>query len=204
MSRDITLFQPSNLPAAPDDLWHSTSSLGPAGPGAPPPPSPMKKLHRLLRGRWGLAITLCVIGALVGGVGGWISQKPKYASTGLIWIKPNIPNLYNSDKVMPFYTLYVQGQAAMVGNQRILEKAIQSEEWRATGLPANDDMIAMLKDNLDVQYTKNTQHIQVVYTDPRMDVAQAAVKSVIHAYAALYTDVNGQEMHDKLLRMEQK
>src|SRR4051812_12645676 len=161
MSRDITLFQPSNLPAAPDDLWHSSTALGPAGGQQPQTPSPMKKVHRLLRGRWGLAITLAIIGAVLGAVGGFISQKPKFASTGLIWIKPNIPSLMQSDRVMPFYTLYVQGQAAMIGNQRILEKAVQSEEWRSTGLPANDEMIAMLKDNLEVSYTKNTQHVQV-------------------------------------------
>jgi uncharacterized protein involved in exopolysaccharide biosynthesis len=81
----------------------------------------MKKLHRLLRGRQKLAITLICVGAVLGALIGWLTQKPKYASTGWLWIKPNIPSLMSSDRVMPFYREYVQGQATMIGNQRILE-----------------------------------------------------------------------------------
>ena len=203
MSRDIQLFNQSNLPATHDDLMGGGSlgalNSGPAGGGQ----SPMKKIHRLLRGREKWAIGLGIVCALIGAAAGWFTQKPRYISEGVIWIKPIIPSLMQSDKVMPFYSYYVQSQTAILVSPRVLERAVQSNEWKSTGLPSNSETIATLKQELDVAYAKNSQHIKVGYTDEKPEVAQAAVKSVIQAYASLYDDANGQEMKDKIQRIDQ-
>jgi hypothetical protein len=199
MSRDMQLYgQPSsygsNLPVAQDEFAHQTTALGMPGAGgntAPPPPSPMKKIQRLLRGREKLAITLGLCGAIVGGLVGWFSQKPQWISSGTVWIRPIIPRLLDSDKVMPFYTQYIQSQCAILVGPRVLDRAVQSNDWKATGLPSNSDMAALLKQNLDVSSPKNSQHIMVTYTDERLEVAHAAVRSVIHAYESIYSDANG-------------
>ena len=54
--------------------------------GGPPPSgnSPLSKLHRLLRGRYPIVIVLGLIFGAIGGVGGYLSQKPGYSSTGII------------------------------------------------------------------------------------------------------------------------
>ena len=53
---DITLYPPRNLPASPEDIWGGSqnTALGAYQPqnGAQPQPQPLKKLNRLLRGRW--------------------------------------------------------------------------------------------------------------------------------------------------------
>ena len=111
-SRDIQLYatpgNPGSLPAAPDELFHGagTTALGAhtGFTGAPPPPSPLKKIQRLLRGREKLAIFLGLTCAIIGGCVGWLSQRPQFVSKGVVWIKPIIPRLLDSDKVMPFYT----------------------------------------------------------------------------------------------------
>jgi len=195
MSRDIQLFNSTNLPAAPDDLLGSTA-LG--APSAPAPPSPIKKLHRLLRGREKVAIALGVIFALGGCVAGWMSQKPQFISNGLLWIKPNIPSLAISDKVMPFYNYYVATQATILTSPAVLHKAVQSAEWRATGMPTDTSSEAYIKNALEVTYAKNSQHIALDAVDENGSVAQAAVKSVVHAYRDIYSDANGTEMKNKL------
>jgi len=185
MSRDIQLFNQSNLPATHDDLMGgSLGALNSASAGAGP--SPMKKIHRLLRGREKWAIGFGIVFALIGAAAGWLTQKPRFISEGVIWIKPIIPSLMQSDKVMPFYSYYVQSQTAILVSPRVLERAVQSNEWKATGLPSNSETIATLKQELDVAYAKNSQHIKVGYTDEKPEVAQAAVRSVIQAYASLY------------------
>src|SRR5262249_61994025 len=118
MSRDIQLYTTPNtstLPAAPDDLFHGAgTALGAhtGGLAGPPPPSPPKNIQRLLRGREKLAIVLGLICAIVGGSVGWLSQRPQFISKGVVQIRPMIPRLLDSDKVMPFYTYYVQSQTA--------------------------------------------------------------------------------------------
>jgi polysaccharide biosynthesis transport protein len=213
MSRDMQLYSQtlsygSNLPVAQDDLAHQTTALGMPGVGggntAPPPPSPMRKIQRLLRGREKLAITLGLCGAIVGGLVGWFSQKPQWISSGTVWIRPIIPRLLDSDKVMPFYTQYIQSQCAILVGPRVLDRAVQSNDWKATGLPSNSDMAATLKQNLDVSSPKNSQHIIVSYIDERDAVAHAAVRSVIHAYESIYSDANGQEMKQKIGQIEAK
>jgi Mrp family chromosome partitioning ATPase/uncharacterized protein involved in exopolysaccharide biosynthesis len=205
MSRDIQLFQQQqHLPATPDDLLGS-SALGAANArGGNDPGSPIKKLQRLLRGREKLAITFGIMFALAGAFAGWMSQKPQFVSSGVLWIKPNIPSLELSDRVMPFYTYYVQSQTQILLSPPVLQKAVQSTEWKNSGLPANNDSIALLKTNLVVTYPKNSQNILVSYTDERAEVAQAAVRSVIGAYRSIYNDANGQELQGKLRLLEEK
>jgi capsular exopolysaccharide synthesis family protein len=196
----MQLYNQSHLPAVPDDMLGSTA-LGPVG-GASAGPSPMKKIHRLLRGREKVAITLAILFALAGAAAGWLSQKPQYMATGTIQIHPIIPSLAQSEHVMPFYNYFVQSQTAIITSPNVLNRAAQSNEWKATGLPSNSDGGALIKQNLEVTYAKNSQHILIDYIDDRADVAQAAVHSVIKAYQAGYSEANGQEMTKKIKLLE--
>src|SRR5262245_42019883 len=159
MSPDIQLFQQQqHLPATPDDLLGSSALAAANARGAGGDPgSPIKQLQRLLRGREKLAITFGVLCALAGAIAGWMSQKPQFVSSGVLWIKPNIPSLELSDRVMPFYTYYVQSQTQILVSPPVLQKAVQSTEWKNSGLPANNDSITLLKTNLKVTYPKNSQ-----------------------------------------------
>jgi capsular exopolysaccharide synthesis family protein len=213
MSRDIQLYatpgNPNALPAAPDDLFHSgTTALGAHTGGfgghAAPAPSPLKKIQRLLRGREKLAIFLGLTCAIIGGAAGWLTQRPQFVSKGVVWIRPIIPRLLDSDKVMPFYTFYVQSQTAIITGPKVIERAVQSNEWKSTGMSSGPDGQALLMQNLDVDYPKNSQHIMVSCTDDRSDIAQAAVRSVVHAYESLYSDANGADSQKRLDQIEGK
>ena len=71
-----------------------------------------------------------------------------------------------TDKVMPFYNYYVATQATEFSPAppRVLEKAVQSNDWQATGQSSGPESIAWLKQGLEVTYAKNSQHIAVDIT----------------------------------------
>src|SRR5207248_10888300 len=94
MSHDIHLFNTPNLPALGEDPLHSMALGAPLAP----PPSPIRKVQRLLRGRYLLAVVLALICGLIGAAWGWKSQKPKFSSDGIIWIKPVIPAITSKDR----------------------------------------------------------------------------------------------------------
>lgn len=203
MSREMQLYSSSNLPATQEELLQG-NALGISSGGGAPAPSPVKKLQRLLRGREKLAIFLALVCAVIGAFVGWNSQQTRYVSNGMVWIRPIIPRLLDSDKVMPFYNFFVQSQTAFISGPRVLERAVQTDDWKATGMPAGSESVAKLKQDLTVTYPKNSQHILVSYTDEKPEVAQRAVRAVIQSYAALYSDANGQEMKSKLSQIEGK
>src|SRR2546430_2077942 len=117
MSHDIQLFNNSNLPSVQDDSWTHNTALGPS---LGQQNSPVKKVQRLLRGRYKVAVVLAGIGALCGAYFGWTSQQPKYSSEGIVGIKPVIPSILTNDKTLPYYDKFVQSQVNIIASQRVL------------------------------------------------------------------------------------
>ncbi len=166
--------------------------------------SRLRKIHRLLRGRYPIVIALAVLGAVAGGVLGFSSQRPSYRSDGLIQIKPNIPDLTDVDRVMPMYTSYVESQAELVKNQRVVMAAIEDDAWRSTGRGSNPEMLAQFTRQLDVEYLKGTFWIRVSYIDADPGVARQAVRAVITAYKQLFYDLDTQETRETLATLDSR
>ena len=128
MSRDMTLSTRAGLPVAPDDMWAGGSmqlAMPGAAMGAAPQQQPLRKLHRLLRGRYWIAIVLAVIGAVAGGVFGFMSQVPLYQADGVLLIEPTIANSALADKSIPFYLNFIKSQAAIIQSPRVAAEAIK-------------------------------------------------------------------------------
>src|SRR3954470_17422493 len=117
MSQDITLYPPRNLPASPEDIWGQSQSTG---LGAYQPqngqnqPQPLKKLNRLLRGRWLLALILSAAGAAAGAVVGFKSQVPLFAGQSAVEIRPIIGNLAVLDKAIPYFQQTVKNESLRI------------------------------------------------------------------------------------------
>ncbi len=199
MSHDIQLYTSSNLPVTQDDWGHSATALGPA---LGQQPSPMKKVQRLLRGRFVLATVLAIGGAIAGAIFGWRSESVKWESDAIACIKPVIPSITSSDKVVPFYDKFVQSQVNVIDSERVLDRAIEDVTWKAAGLPSGADGLAFVKKGLDVEYLRGTQNIQVSFIDEDPSVAQNVVRSVVHAYQALYSDINGEDASSQLKQIQ--
>src|SRR3954453_7196242 len=121
---DTQLLRPGlPHPASMDGAW----ALAPAGlhrrsSDDADEPQPLHKMHRLLRGRYKLAITLSLLcGAALATAGNMI-PKPQYRSAGGFEIKPNLAgNITDNASVMPFYTQYVQTQVNLINSPRVVD-----------------------------------------------------------------------------------
>jgi len=202
MSQDITLAQNRNLPVRPEDVWgggQSTgSSLGMYSPQARQQ-QPFKKIHRLLRGRYWLAITLGLIGAAVGAFIGWGTQIPFYSAEALIEISPRMPSLSAADRAMPFYQQFLKSQQQIVVNSRTISAALETSEWKAvSSKPASKEFISAFAANLNADLIKDSQLIRVTFQHESPRVAAAAVNAVVTAYLKLADEMNSQSSKEKL------
>src|SRR5436305_1995952 len=84
---------PARVPV-PGDFW------GNGRLWAQPRAHPLRKIHRLLRGRYPLALFLGLLGAILGGAAGFFLPPVTYKSDGYIEIKPYMPSILEIDRVM--------------------------------------------------------------------------------------------------------
>src|SRR5206468_2944509 len=148
-----------------DDWARLPAAPSPAGGPHAHAATPIKKMHRLLRGRYAIALSLAVAGASAGCVWGYVSQHPKYRSQGMIEIQPVVKQPMADDKLMATYQQYVQNQVAFLQNMRVIGMALSSPEWTRTGRGNDPDVQTAFLDNLDVQILPGTTVIKVSYLD---------------------------------------
>lgn len=202
MSRDMTLSTRAGLPVAPDDMWAGGATTTLAMPGmqtAQPQQQPLRRLHRLLRGRYWIAIVLGLIGALAGGFFGFTSQVPVYEADGVLYIEPTIANTMMADKAIPFYQQFIKSQAAMIQTPRVAQQAIKSKEWKdAGGKGSGPDAVAAFLSSLSATYLKDSSLVTVSFQSPDPKLAAAGVNSAISAYIDLQKDMNDADKKARL------
>lgn len=165
-------------------------------------PSPMDlalRLHRLLRGRYALVITLALLGGVGAGAAGWLLPTPKYTSVGTIEISPKREAiLAESDitEVIPFFREYVNAEASKIMEDRVLDRAMQNERWRAlnpaSGLGAHRDFREAL--SVGVQRA-NHRLIDVAFTDEDPEVARIGASAVVDAYMEIRAAADDEDRH---------
>jgi capsular exopolysaccharide synthesis family protein len=152
--------------------------------------SPVVKAHRLLRGRYPVAIFLAACGAVVGGVGGWVALPPKYESTGLVQINPTVVTPGPTDPIMPMLTMYIAGQSGIIQSNNVASLAIKDptfiDAWQknySTPIPSAADFIAAET----VERSKGGSNlITVAFDDKKKEVAEAGCRSLLAAYMQLH------------------
>lgn len=170
-------------------------SLGGADQAAPESPFAIfQRVHRLLRGRYLYVISFGILGAIAGLVGGYMSTRPKYESVGLIHIRPTLPKtMYDTElsRMPEMFASYVQTQANLLQETRVIHQAMKSAEWRSLGRSFEPEDIQQFKDSLSVVTTnQQPEWIRVKFADENPTAARVAVQQVI----AAYTDIYGNEV----------
>ncbi len=199
MSHDMQVRNPQpNLPATPDDVF------GAAGGGmmGVPQPSPAAKLHRMMRGRYGLAITLALIGATIGAVAGWFSQRAEVRSTAMVSIDPVIRGITNADKVMQQYDTFLRSQPYNITSDRVITAAMNSDEWKQVGWAPDVEGTMKFRAAMDTNAIRGTQNIQISFTHPDPQVAQTGARAIVKGYTKLYSDMNGSQLREDLNHLE--
>lgn len=149
-----------------------------------------KRVHRLLRGRYLLTLSMAGVLAGAGAVGGFLSTRPKFEAKGSVqyrFIMPQVaPNAWSQPVQRP--EAYVMGQAQLLLSERVLHKAMMSEGWRKLGVGTGPEEQQDLRDALDASLAPAT--IDLLYVTCRhVDRAYAdtAIKEVIRAYEDIFT-----------------
>ncbi|MDB5289200.1 MAG: hypothetical protein JWL69_441 [Phycisphaerales bacterium] len=198
MSQEIQLSSSGQGLPTPATPWGSPgTSLGPL---QSPQQTPMVKIHRLLRGRYLVALVLAAVFAGVGALAGFFLPRPAIESVGLIEIKPYTPTP-DAEKYIPLYPFYVSNVIAKLHSERVIKEAMRNPEWLAHR-PGGSEGVTDFSRNLVVKALPNTPLIQVTYTDDHKDakeVCPIAVASVIKTYQDIY---GNEDVRDLDLRIE--
>jgi succinoglycan biosynthesis transport protein ExoP len=216
MNQDITIFPSrttqgqhsvggrvsgSAMPATPEELWGAPAGSGALAPnnGAMTPNNGLRKIHRMLRGRYLWLTIAAICGGLIGAVAGYKASTPLYTSSALVEVRPTVLTSGMMDKVMPFYTNFVKGQAAAIQDSRVVSMAMKQKEWAdvSKGSPT-PGAVAAFRAQLTASYIKDSQYVQVNFSDPDPKKATAGCTAVLKAYEAISSDVNSDTTRKKL------
>jgi capsular exopolysaccharide synthesis family protein len=209
MNQDLSLTNQNQN----GDFWTSgPAALVPYAPAAPgktsntqsAKPSPMQKIHRLLRGRYSMAITLAAIGAVFGGVGGYMALPPKFESAGVVEVNPIVIGITPGENITPMLTMFIQTEVGKIQGSDVAEMAMkdpafvdawqkaypnlmttaQLDNGKTVAVPqlATADFIAAV----DPEHVKNGYLIRVAFTDKNKQVAEAGCHAVLAAFMALH------------------
>ncbi len=155
------------------------------------PPNAILMLHRVLKGRYPLTLTLVLVGSVVGAFIGYLIPKPQYRSVGVIRVQYILPKiLYQTEQngIMPMFESYLASQVAQVQSRRVINEAMVQPEWKSLGRGLLPAAVANFQQSLSVNNPKSSPLIQVSFSDNDPAAAAIAVKAVIEAYVRLYAD----------------
>src|SRR3954453_885226 len=110
--------------------------------------------HSLVRGRYSLAISLALLGAVIGASVGYFVVKPQYKSVGVICLRPILPKiLYQTEQngVMPMFDAFLAEQVARIQSRRVTGEAMLLPEWKGLGRGMTPDAIREFEKSLTVK-----------------------------------------------------
>lgn len=175
-----------------DDPWAAGSTTALAPVGQKPQTGgnqPLQKLHRILRGRYIVAILVGLIGGAFGAYYGWQSEAPTYRASGHVEFQPFIPTIRGdtSDRVMSLYEQRMNSEAIRIRTREIATAAMNRPEWRdAGGRAPTDGAIGAFMGALKSDVTRRSFFINISFEHPDPKLATAGVRAVLNAFKDTY------------------
>ena len=172
----------SQLPAGTEAGRDQALAEGDSGP------NPILMVHRALRGRYLIAALLGAVFAVPGGILGFVVTSPTYTSNAVLEASPTLPALLYENELnqsMPAFDAFVAQQATSLRSERVLLRAIDSEELRATGWQRGADGLIRLRDSLSVQTPRRSNQVVVSVSDGTAETARLAAKAVLDSYETI-------------------
>jgi len=172
---------------------------GSASPSHQQPPNPLLIVHKLLRGRYALAITLGLILAVPAGIGGYFALKPQYTSMAMLRVVTARAKLLYENEIntaVGGIDREIQAHAVRMQDQSFLFLVAARDDISELDLPQGYAGVARLGELLRVSPQRNSDliHISVDHVDP--NVAHTIVKAVVEEYLTY------QEQFDSILKTE--
>ncbi len=199
MTNEMQLAQAAGLPTGGHELAYMHGANNQHGK-----PMGLKKVHRLLRGRYPLVIMLGLLFGIAGALLGYLSQHPIFSSHGQVMIDPVIQNLNSwGGETMSSYGLFLESQVRVVGSYEVIQRALDEDEWKdAGGLRGNDAALAHFASGLEIENIPNTAILRITYDDPDPKLAFAGAQSIMKAYREFFQDEDPMMFTSKLQELE--
>ncbi|MGD0541956.1 MAG: AAA family ATPase [Tepidisphaeraceae bacterium] len=199
MTNEMQLAQAAGLPMASQDFGHLQAANNQIGK-----PMGLKKIHRLLRGRYPLVITLGLLFGVAGALLGYLSQRPMFSSRSQVEIVPVIQNLSSyGGETMSSYGLFLESQVRVVESYEVIQRALDEDEWKdAGGARGSDAALAHFAGGLEVENIPNTAILKITYSDPDSKLAYAGAQSIMKAYREFFQDEDPMMFTNKLQELE--
>ena len=156
-------------------------------------PEPLfAKLHRLLRVHYKWCVPTAVVLGAAGAYLGYVTTKPHWSSTATIQVRSVVPIVISKtfeNQEMP--DQFKETQVALMRNQRLIEMAMQSEEWKTLGRDtAGDNAVPEFLARLKVVPAGRSEVINAVFSDEDPKAALAGIRSVVGAYQQICIERN--------------
>jgi polysaccharide biosynthesis transport protein len=199
----------SNLPASMDSMW--TQQQLPAASSQGSEIQPLQVIHRSLRGRYPLAITLGILGAVLGAAIGYGTQTKKFKAYGSVTVNPQIPSLLGSSEVILLYANYMTSEANRIRSAELAKMAINTPVWEAVAGKDNsgpDDVTAPGVLNfvrrLGASYARDSRDIIITFESTNDKETIAGVNAALEAYAIRRKAEQAKENEDSLEEIQKR
>ena len=148
--------------------------------------NPFIMVHRLLRGKYIWVCALAAVFGVFGGVLGYMSQEPQYNSTGQIRIQPSLPKvLFTTEQstATQMFSSFVNTQAELIKNPEVIQRALESDEWKAVSHLSDMTSAYDVRKALKVKTSRAAQQIITVsFSDEHPLVSSTIVGAVMDSY----------------------
>ena len=203
MNNEMQLAHAAGLPTSFDlsSAYHQSNAAANRPTGA-------KRLHRLLRGRYPLVITLGLLFGIAGGIVGFLSKKPQYVTPSLLMIDPKIPQMHDPNgEPMADYEMFIQSQVAVITGSEVIARALDEPEWKEVmkangGARIDEASIRSFGNSLEVENPPGTENIEIKFSDPDPKVSLAGAQAIYKAYRETYEETDPLMFAPKLKVME--
>jgi Mrp family chromosome partitioning ATPase/uncharacterized protein involved in exopolysaccharide biosynthesis len=201
MTNEMQLAQAAGLPMGGHDLAYSHAGNNHAGK-----PMGLKKVHRLLRGRYPLVITLGLLFGVAGSLLGYLSQRPLFSSHGQVLIDPTIQTVGSiGGETMSSYGLFLESQVRVIESFEVIQRALDEDEWKdAGGMRGTDAALSHFSGGLEVENVPSTAILKITYADLDPKVAYAGAQAIIKAYREFFEDEDPMMFTSKLQELEKQ
>jgi polysaccharide biosynthesis transport protein len=156
------------------------------------------------RYKWILIVLLMVLGPAAGYVG-WKSGQVEYTSSASIHVKPVLTRImFNSEEkgVPPMFDSYVNTQAQLLKNPRVVDMAVQDPRWQQSFGKATAEAVADFINHIIV--TRRDELVVVSVTNHDPGVARTGVTTLVQAYKRLFVEQDSQEDEQRISTLQQR
>ncbi len=208
MSNELVRHQPHSQTVSPQQLafpsqdpW-GTPQMTPNAPPSGSDSNPVKMLHRSLRGRYPLAITLGLAGASLGAILGWTSQGQTYRAMASVQFDGSyvVDPIGGGRQTTPFFNQRLSSEATKFVSDRTVETAITSSKWQAEGdlKDLSDTNIREFTSRIGAAVATGASHIVITFEHANPKVAVVGVNAIVDAYVQNFRATNSETVNEEV------